>query len=115
MGNPKFKIEDSRNLQYYFNLYAANGQVILTSEMYTTKQACKNGINSVKINAEFDSRYERKRSKDEQYYFVLKAGNGEPIGKSELYTTQHNCENGIASVKKNAPIAKVVDTTGIVS
>lgn len=51
MAGPKFKIRKSSNGQYYFNLHAANTQVIATSEMYTTKQGCENGIDSVKTNA----------------------------------------------------------------
>ncbi len=51
MADPKFKIHKSRNDQYYFNLHAGNGEKIATSEMYVTKQGCKNGIESVKTNA----------------------------------------------------------------
>ncbi|GAA4271471.1 YegP family protein [Aquimarina gracilis] len=51
MADPKFKIHKSNNGQYYFNLHAPNGQIIATSETYTTKQNCKNGIESVKTNA----------------------------------------------------------------
>ena len=47
----KFKIEKSMDGQYYFTLLADNNQVIATSEMYTTKQSCQNGIESVKNNA----------------------------------------------------------------
>ena len=105
----KFVIKKSSNDQFYFNLKAGNGEVILTSEMYTTKAACNNGIESVKKNAPDDNRYDRRESKNDQYYFVLKAGNGEIIGNSEMYTTKAAMENGIASVKKNAPDADVVD------
>lgn len=38
-----------------------------------------------------------------QYFFVLKAGNGETILRSEVYNTKASAENGIASVQKNAP------------
>ena len=44
-------------------------------------------------------------------YFVLKAANGEPIGKSEDYSSEAACKNGIESVKKNAPIANLEDQT----
>lgn len=49
--NPKFEINKSSNGQYYFVLKAENGKIIATSEMYTTKESCKNGIQSVKDNA----------------------------------------------------------------
>lgn len=51
LQNPKFEILTSINSEYYFVLKAGNGEVIATSEMYTTKQNCKNGIQSVKDNA----------------------------------------------------------------
>ncbi|MFZ7138035.1 MAG: YegP family protein [archaeon] len=38
----------------------------------------------------------------------LKAANGEPIASGEAYESEASCKNGIASVKKNAPIAEIV-------
>ena len=108
----KFYIRQQTNGQYYYTLTAANGEPILKGEGYTTKQNCINGINSVKINAPYDSRYERKVSYNgTQYYFVLKAANGEPIGVSEMYNSTAARENGITSVKNNAPTAPIVDLT----
>jgi uncharacterized protein len=50
-SHPKFELKKSKNGQFFFNLTAVNGQVIATSEMYTTKDAAENGIRSVKENA----------------------------------------------------------------
>ena len=50
--------------------------------------------------------FELSKSKDEQYRFVLKAGNGEIILTSELYKTRASAENGIASVQTNSPLAE---------
>ena len=99
----KFVIKTGSNGQYYFNLKAANGQVILSSEGYTTKAACQNGIASVKNNAADDSRYEKKTSSNGKHFFNLKATNGQVIGTSEMYESASNRDNGIASVKTNAP------------
>lgn len=107
----KFIITKRKNDDYQFNLKAGNGQVILASQGYATKQGCKNGIESVKTNAPFDSRYDREVSSNNQYYFNLKAGNGEIIGTSEMYTTTSARDNGIESVKTNAPTAEIVDET----
>jgi uncharacterized protein len=107
----KFDLKTSSNNQFYFNLKAGNGQVILTSEMYKVKSSALGGIESVKKNAPLDERYERKASSKDQPYFVLKAGNGEPIGKSEMYSSDAAMENGIESVKTNAPDATVNDLT----
>jgi uncharacterized protein YegP (UPF0339 family) len=52
------------------------------------------------------------KSSNGQYYFVLKAGNGEPIAQSEMYSSKSAAMNGIESVKANAPSAPVDDQTG---
>ena len=107
----KFEIKRSSNGQFMFNLKAANGEVILTSELYVEKTGAERGIESTKTNAVEDDRYERKTSKGGEPYFVLKASNGETIGKSEMYASASAMEGGIASVKKNAAAARVEDIT----
>jgi len=92
-----------------FDLKATNGQVILTSEVYTTKAACENGIESVKKNSQEESRFEKLVSKNDKPYFNLKATNGQVIGTSELYESVAARDNGIESVMKNAPDAEVVE------
>ncbi len=107
----KFELKKSSSNQFYFSLKAGNGEPILASEMYQSKTGAENGIQSVKTNAPFDSRYERKKAGDDQHFFVLKAANGEPIGRSETYSSTSAMETGIASVKSNAPGAAVEDLT----
>jgi len=107
----KFELKRAHNGQFMFNLKAANGEVILTSELYIEKRSAEDGIESTKVNAIDDARYERKKAKNGSAYFVLKAGNGEIIGKSEMYSSVSAMEGGIASVKKNAPLARVEDVT----
>lgn len=107
----KFELKKTANGQYHFNLKAGNGQVILSSETYAAKSSAENGIDSVKTNAPLDERYERKTSTGDQPFFVLKASNGQTIGKSEMYSTTAAMENGIDSVKANAPGASVEDLT----
>ncbi|ABW32898.1 YegP family protein [Acaryochloris marina] len=107
----KFELKVAANNQFHFNLKAGNGQVILTSEMYTTKAAALKGINSVQTNAPHDNLYDRRESKRQEPYFVLKATNGQIIGNSEMYSSTSAMENGISSVKTNAPGAPVEDLT----
>ena len=78
---------------------------------YKEKQSAVAGIESVKSNAGEDARYERKTAKDGQAFFVLKAANGQTIGKSEMYSSLSAMENGIKSAKKNGPVAAMEDTT----
>lgn len=103
--NGKFELKQAKDGQYMFNLKAGNGQVILTSELYTTKAAAENGIASVKKNALEDAHYVRTENKNGEPYFKLKAVNGQDIGRSEFYSSKAAMENGIESVKKNAPDA----------
>ena len=123
-----------------FDLKATNGQVIATSEVYTSQNACLNGVESVKKNAPIakfedqtaegfetltnpkfedqtvegfetvtNPKFEMYKDKADEYRFRLKARNGEIIATSEGYTSKASCENGIESVKKNAPEAEIVE------
>src|SRR5262245_25590531 len=107
----KFELKKSGSGQFYFNLKASNGEIILSSEMYTAKASAETGIESVKGNAPDENRYDRKTSQNGEWYFVLKARNGAVIGKSEMYTSAQAMENGIESVRHNAPDARVSDMT----
>jgi uncharacterized protein YegP (UPF0339 family) len=107
----KFELKKSSNGQFLFHLKASNGQVILASEQYVERRGAVRGIESVKKNAPLDNRYERKTAKNGQAYFILRASNGRTIGQSEMYNTAASMENGIESVKKNAPTATIDDKT----
>jgi hypothetical protein len=98
-----FEIFQGSTGKYYFRLKATNGQIILASEAYEAKASAQNGIQSVINNTkDGDGQFERKESKNGDPYFVLKAKNGEIIGKSEMYSSKDAMENGIQSVMKNA-------------
>jgi uncharacterized protein YegP (UPF0339 family) len=94
--------------QYHFVLKADNHETILTSQMYSTKQGANTGIASCQTNSPFDSNYEKRLSGANQPYFVLKAGNYEIIGTSQMYLSTSARDTGIASCKANGP-TKVVD------
>ncbi len=107
----KFEIFTGDNGQTYWRLKAGNGEVILTSQGYKSKDAAHTGIESVKTNAADDARFERKDAKDGRAFFSLKATNGQIVGNSQMYASSASCESGIASVMKNAPDADVEDQT----
>ena len=111
MDNPKFVMFQGTDDQFYFRLQAENGEPILASGGYVAKAGCDNGIESVKVNAPLDERYERKPSTNDNPYFALEAANGEPIGRSEMYEAEASRENGIEAVKRVAPGAPTEDTT----
>ena len=105
----KFVITKRVNGEFQFNLKANNGQIILASEGYGTKSSCENGIESVKRNAQDDTKFDRKTAVNGKSYFNLKATNGQIIGTSEMYETIASRDNGIESVKNNAPDATTED------
>ncbi|WP_027378722.1 YegP family protein [Chryseobacterium daeguense] len=107
----KFVITQRINNEYQFNLKSGNGEIILTREGYVQKASCHKGIESVRMNSQDDSRYDRRVAINGKNYFVLKARNGEIIGKSQYFSSKTAMENGIHSVKSNAPLAEIVDET----
>merc|ERR1712187_1049299 len=109
----KFEIfQSEKSEKYYFRLKASNGEIILASQAYKQKSGAENGIKSVRENAAKPEHFEKRESKNGDPYFVLKAGNGEIIGTSEMYQSGvAGRDHGIESVTKNAPEAKLVDLT----
>lgn len=103
-----FEIEKRDDEQFTFSL-KAGADVILTSEAYTTKAACLNGIESVKTNAANADRYRRTTTPDGQFRFALDAANGQAIGSSGYYETEAERDAGIEAVKKSAPDAELED------
>lgn len=103
-----FDFEEKLKIQIE-SLKAGNRQVILSSRAYESKASCMNGVESVRKNSQEDARYERKTAKNGSPYFNLKSTNSQVIGNSEMYSLATAMENGIASIKKNAPVAKVED------
>ena len=107
----KFEIKTRGADKLMFNLKAGNGQIIMTSQGYANMDTCMNGIESCRTNSQDDANFERLTSSNGKPYFNLKAGNGQIIGTSEMYESEKSRDNGIESVKKNAPDATVEDTT----
>ena len=105
-----------------FDLKATNGEVIVSSEVYTTERACKKGIESVRkccVGGVEDQtvenfevlkhpKFEVYTDKAGEFRFRLKARNGQIIAVGEGYKKKASCLNGIESVKKNAPEAELV-------
>ena len=107
----KYVIQHGGSSQFHWNLKAGNGETILSSQLYASKQSAENGIQSCRTNSSHDERFTRMTSKDGKPYFVLKAGNGEPIGTSEMYGSEAAREKGIASCKENGASLVVQDDT----
>jgi uncharacterized protein YegP (UPF0339 family) len=119
--------------RFRFHLKANNGQIIAVSQSYGTKEAALKGIASIQKNAPIakiadsttketipdsahrgvvqDPDFEIKCDSAGKFRFHLKAANGEIIAASQSYLSRESAKNGIASIKRNAPIAKIIDQT----
>lgn len=105
----KYQLRVAASGQHYFNLMAENNKIVLTSEMYNSKESALQGIESVRENGPRAERFDRRKSVDGQDYFVLLAANAQVIGQSEMYRSTAGVENGIAAVMRVAAAATVVE------
>ena len=105
----RFVVEKNDKGKYYFRLEAGNYEPILQSQIYDGIDGATGGIESVRKNVGSDANFKRAVAKNGEFYFTLVAGNGQVIGKSEMYKAEASRENGVASVMRNAPDAKLVD------
>jgi uncharacterized protein YegP (UPF0339 family) len=106
MQHPKFVIQ-KRDGAFHFHLTASNGEIVLVSQKYASPGAAQSGVTLVKVNAAVEERFERRRSRRDEPYFVLKAANGEILGTSEMYASGAAMENRIAAVQRAATGAGV--------
>ena len=107
---------------YKFDLKAANGEIVATSEVYTTKAACLKGVQSIRSVAatagcvdmeneagEKNPKFVIFQDKKGHYRFRLLARNGKIIARSEAYMTRYGCEKGIEAVRANAEDANIAE------
>ena len=107
----KFIVKKAAGGQFMWNLVANNGRVVLTSERYKSKASAVNGIKSVKKHAKANKNYDRNKTRNGGIAFVLRASNGETIGRSQVYKGSSGCIGGISSVQRCAPKGIVEDIT----
>jgi uncharacterized protein len=99
--------------EWYFNLLAGNYQVVGTSELYTTKSNAERGLetvaklvaSTVEAAAPPVARFQVFHGLDGQYYFHLRAENGQIVLRSEGYTRKASAIGGTSSVRTNGPTA----------
>lgn len=105
----KFTIHQRANGQYYFNLKANNGLIILMSEGYTSKSGCMNGILSAKMNGQDDRSYDKRTTSNGKMYFNIKAGNGMVIGTSQMFNNENSRDSAIEYIKNNINEASIIE------
>ncbi|MBT9464024.1 YegP family protein [Hydrogenophaga sp.] len=102
-----YELKKNDKGQLSFVLKAANGEVILRSEVYESRAAADNGIASVQKNSPVDSAYTHSDASDGRFYFNLKAANHQIIGTSQMYKTAAARRAGMESVRTNGPTTVV--------
>jgi uncharacterized protein len=108
----KFEVYQSgKNKEFRFRLKADNGQIILSSEGYTSKASCLNGIESVKKNSAVPKRFNKTKTPSNMFRFAVTAANSQIIGTSQNYKSEGGRDNGIESVKRNAAKAEIKEVT----
>ena len=107
----KFETYKDKAGKHRFRLKAGNGEIILTSQGYSAKAGCENGIGSVRKNAASADNFEKKDTSSGKFMFNLKAPNQQVIATSQSYSSASGRDNGIRSVQENAPDARVLEET----
>lgn len=105
----EFVLHPTPDNQHRFVLRAANHETVLTSETYTTKANAKNGIEAVRAAAKDRENFQRRLSRSEEAYFVLRANNHEVLGTSEMYSSPSARDEGIEACRRAAQEAVVRD------
>ncbi len=107
---PRFQTFTGLDGQSYFNLRAPNGEIVLQSEGYASKQKAEQGVDSVRSNGIAASHFEVLEAGDGQFYFRLKAANGEIVAVGETYASKSNAQravSAIADLLKGDPNGKI--------
>ena len=107
----KYVITTRKNGEFQFVLKSTNGRTILVSEGYKTKANTNKGIESVRKHAHATAKFDLFIAKNGEYYFNVRASNGQIIGSSEGYNSLSSRSKGMNSVRQNAADAIVVDLT----
>jgi len=107
----KFEVYKDKAGEFRFRLKAANGQNILSSEGYSSKSSCMNGVESVKKNSQSKDRFAKKTTASGKFRFNLTSSNGQNVGTSQSYASESGCNNGMKSVANCASGASTDDQT----
>jgi len=107
----KFEVYKDKAGEFRFRLKAANGQNILSSEGYSGKSSCMNGIESVKKNSQNSERFAKKKTPSGKFRFNVTSSNGQVVGTSQSYKSESGCNNGMKSVAECSRGASTDDQT----
>nr|WP_288256965.1 DUF1508 domain-containing protein [uncultured Pseudomonas sp.] len=106
-----FQIKKAKDAQYHVQLLAGNGEIILASELFKSKETALNTIEAIKNSSKKEDSFTLRELSNGKYLFLLRASSGQIIGSSQVYATLSGAKLGINSVIANAPHASIQDLT----
>jgi len=105
----KFVINKNANGEYQFDFINNNDEIILSSGEYTRKFMCIKGIESVKLNSQDHTKFNKKTSRTSKRYFNIKAFNGKIMAISRMFDDKLSCDLEMESFIAKAPNALIED------
>lgn len=108
--NGKWVVEKLSEGEFASHLLASNGEVMLTSEIYTTDEGARNGIATI-IRGVESANFVIYQDKNKNYYYKIKTANNRLLCVGEIYKSKDGCLKAVESVKriaKDSPIAQEI-------
>ena len=104
----KWVVEIKSDDEYMSKLSASNGEVMLSSEIYTTEEGARAGIATI-IKAIETGEFIIYQDKSKDYYYKLKNAQNRLLCAGEIYKSKAQCEKAVESVKRIAKEAVIQD------
>lgn len=105
--NGKWTVEIKSEGEFMSKLLASNGEVMLSSEIYTTEDGARNGINTI-IKGVDNGKFIIYQDKNNNYYYKLKTANNRILCVGEIYKSKDQCLKAVETVKriaKDSPVS----------
>ena len=104
----KWVVEFKREGEYLAKLLASNGEVMLSSEIYTTADGAKNGVATI-VKGVDSGKFVIYQDKSNNYYYKLKTASNRLLCVGEIYKSKEQCLKAVETVKRIAAGSTVVD------
>lgn len=106
----KWIIKEKGDGEFVAFLYANNGEIMLTSEIYTSEESARAGIDTIRKNVDGGT-FVNYKDKNKNYYFKLKSVKNRILCVSETYKSEALAESAKESVKRfvSSPVQSGVE------
>ena len=106
----KWIIKEKGEGEFVAFLYANNGEIMLTSEIYTSEESARAGIDTIRKNVDGGT-FVNYKDKNKNFYFKLKSVKNRILCVSETYKSEALAESAKESVKRfvSSPVQSGVE------